>query len=108
MLTALLLGCLVVHGELYRLRPPAGSLTVFYLAVSAGGALGGLFVALVVPHVFDDYYELPIAAALSALVVGLVAWRDRGWVRQPVLLGGSAAARFHRHAELTERPLLRW
>src|SRR5258705_533318 len=38
--------CMVCHGELYRLRPDPRQLTSFYLLIAAGGALGGLFVAV--------------------------------------------------------------
>jgi hypothetical protein len=51
---ALFACCMACHGELVRLRPPARRLTGFYLAVSAGGALGGLFVSVVAPSVFPD------------------------------------------------------
>ncbi len=54
---ALFTACTLCHGELYRLRPPPRRLTLFYLAVAAGGCLGGLLVALVAPRVFTGYYE---------------------------------------------------
>src|SRR5262249_26047667 len=38
--------CLVLHGELYRLRPGPTRLTSFYLNLAAGGAAGGFFVAV--------------------------------------------------------------
>ena len=41
--------CMLCHGELYLLRPAAQHLTTFYLMVSIGGALGGIFVSLVAP-----------------------------------------------------------
>jgi hypothetical protein len=66
-LPGLLIGCFFCHGELYRLRPSAERLTVFYLTVSAGGALGGMLVAVVAPLVFNGYYEL------GAALVGLAA-----------------------------------
>jgi SAM-dependent methyltransferase len=70
-LPGLFLGCLFCHGELYRLRPAPHRLTVFYLAVAAGGALGGLLVAVVAPLVFSGYYELGagmvVLGALAAL-----------------------------------------
>ena len=61
--------CMICHGELVRLRPPAERLTSFYLAVSLGGALGGVFVALVAPVIFDLYFEFPIG-----LVGTVVLW----------------------------------
>ena len=35
--------CMVCHGELARLKPHPRYLTLFYLMISVGGALGGLF-----------------------------------------------------------------
>ena len=69
--------CMVCHGELARLKPPAESLTSFYLMCSFGGALGGVFVALLAPHVFSGFYELPIALGFCTLLVLLILRRDR-------------------------------
>ncbi len=55
---ALFIACMICHGEVYRLRPAPRHLTSFYLHLSIGGALGGFFVAVVAPLVFNDYYEL--------------------------------------------------
>ena len=62
---------MVCHGELARLRPPAERLTAFYLALSVGGALGGIFSAIVAPLVFDSIAEYPwlIVAACAVLPV---------------------------------------
>ena len=70
-LPGLFLGCLFCHGELYRLRPEPRQLTKFYLIVSAGGALGGLFVAVVAPLAFDGYYELGIGMTVLALLAAM-------------------------------------
>ena len=70
-LPGLFLGCLFCHGELYRLRPAPSRLTAFYLTVSAGGALGGLLVAVVAPLAFSGYYELGIGLVVLALLAAL-------------------------------------
>jgi SAM-dependent methyltransferase len=70
-LPALFIGCLFCHGELYRLRPPPAQLTAYYLTISAGGALGGLLVAVLAPLVFDGYYELGAGLAALALLAAL-------------------------------------
>ena len=57
--------CMLCHGELYLLRPDAGYLTSFYLMVSIGGALGGIFVSLVAPVVFNGYWEFMVALAMT-------------------------------------------
>ena len=75
-LGTLFVACMVCHGEVYRLRPGASRLTGFYLSLSAGGAAGGLFVALVAPFVFPDYFELHLALFLTAALVLLVLRQD--------------------------------
>jgi hypothetical protein len=60
-LLLLFLLCMICHGELVRRKPPPERLTSFYLAVSAGGALGGMLVALVSPLVFSSYLELNLS-----------------------------------------------
>jgi MFS family permease/SAM-dependent methyltransferase len=67
-LSGLLVGCVFCHGELYRLRPAPRQLTAFYLTVSAGGALGGVLVAIVAPLVFNGYYELGVALVALAIL----------------------------------------
>ncbi len=64
---AMFLGCMVCHGELVRLKPTPRHLTEFYLMMSAGGALGGLFVSLAAPVLFTTYLEWP-----GVLVVGFI------------------------------------
>ncbi len=65
--------CMVCHGELVRLRPPARYLTTYYLLISAGGALGGIFVSLIAPQIFNTYLEwrigLMAAVILSAITL---------------------------------------
>lgn len=59
---------MVCHGELAKDRPPARSLTEFYLWLAGGGALGGLFNALVAPMIFDTFLEYPLAMVLACLL----------------------------------------
>jgi len=68
-LAGLFAACLYCHGELYRLRPALPHLTAFYLAVAAGGALGGVLVAVAAPLVFDAYHELGLTMIAAALLV---------------------------------------
>ena len=72
-----------LHAELFRLRPAVGHLTRFYLAMSFGGMLGGLFCAIVAPLLFDWAYEHPLLVLAAALLVPqyeLVPWPAR-WAR---------------------------
>jgi spermidine synthase len=69
--------CLFCHGDLAQRNPAPRYLTQFYLTLSAGGALGGLFVGLVAPRVFPAYYELPLALSALAALALLAAWTNR-------------------------------
>ena len=67
---ALFAGCMVAHGEMARRRPPEEALTAFYLWTAVGSAAGGLFVALLAPMIFHDYWEFPLAlAAVSGIAL---------------------------------------
>jgi hypothetical protein len=57
--------CMLCHGELYMLRPDAQHLTSFYLMVSVGGALGGIFTSLIAPFIFNGYWEFMVALAMT-------------------------------------------
>ena len=71
----LFVACMVAHGELARRRPHPQFLTGFYLRLSLGGAMGGLFVAYLAPRIFTTYLELPLGLAAAAAVAGLsLAW----------------------------------
>jgi hypothetical protein len=77
-LGVLFLICMVCHGEMVRCKPAPRYLTSFYLMVSAGGALGGLFVALVCPQIFSNFVELGIGLVLAfMLAVGVLS--DQFW-----------------------------
>jgi hypothetical protein len=67
---------MVLHGEVARDRPPARNLTEFYLWVSVGGFLGGVFNALIAPIAFDTVVEYPLAIVLACVFLpGLVLSR---------------------------------
>ncbi len=68
-IVGLFICCVVCHGELYRSRPEHAALTDFYLSVSAGGALGGVFVSVIAPAVFTNYYELHWGLLTCALLL---------------------------------------
>ncbi|MBI5296610.1 MAG: fused MFS/spermidine synthase [Chloroflexi bacterium] len=84
----LFLACMIGHGELYLLRPSAEHLTSFYLMVSVGGALGGIFVNLIAPYIFTGYWEFYLAWLLTIviLIVSLLPrWESRPQVRAGAL-----------------------
>ncbi len=79
---------IICHRQLYEARPDAGKLTEFYMLMSLGGVLGGLFVSLIAPLVFSSVAEYPIL-----LLLGVAAQREifadekiRSQIRNPVLL----------------------
>jgi hypothetical protein len=85
-LAALFICCMACHGELVRLKPDPRHLTNFYLMVAVGGALGGLFVAVGAPRLFDTYTELPLSLVACAALIAIVLWVAPGdWPRRFVL-----------------------
>ncbi len=84
MCAALFVCCMVCHGELARRRPPPQYLTHFYLMISVGGALGGLFVAFLAPRIFHDYVELPVALVGCAALVMCVVWNKAPGIPRPL------------------------
>lgn len=70
--------CMLLHGELARLRPPTRYLTRFYLMLSVGGALGGTLVGLVAPRVFPAYYELGLGFCLVGALAAVLLRHHRG------------------------------
>jgi hypothetical protein len=68
-LAVFVLLALLCHGDLYRRRPAPARLTEFYLWVSLGGVLGGIFAALIAPYVFNRIYEYPILLLAGLLVL---------------------------------------
>jgi hypothetical protein len=66
---------MVCHHELARRRPPAERLTAFYLWMSFGGMLGGVFNTLLAPQLFSGILEYPLLLAVAALVRPSPAYR---------------------------------
>jgi hypothetical protein len=97
------------HGELARTRPSAKYLTGFYVALSFGGMVGGLFAGLLAPFIFSWIAEYPILLALAALCrppggdARLARWSRWYWpflavlavvLIAPVYSGGQLTAKF--------------
>jgi spermidine synthase len=97
---ALFVCCMVCHGELARRKPHPQYLTQFYLMVSIGGAVGGLFVALAAPHLFHTYLEMPIAVAACGLLAVCSLWHDDdgalrpAWMRFAMLAAATGFAAY--------------
>lgn len=68
--------CMICHGETVRRRPASARLTEFYLSVAAGGALGGVIVAVACPYLFSSFAEFKIGIVLSGFAALGVLWHD--------------------------------
>ncbi|WP_231726089.1 MULTISPECIES: fused MFS/spermidine synthase [unclassified Sphingomonas] len=77
-LSVLFAVAVALHTRLYDLRPGPRGLTGFYLAMSVGGALGGVFAALIAPIIFDWTYEYPL------LIIAAGALVPQSWLIDPV------------------------
>lgn len=80
-LAAMTSAALLAHATLYADRPPVQRLTTFYLLLSVGGAIGGMFVALAAPAWFDAIYEYPLL--LAAVLLLRPSWNPR--IESPTL-----------------------
>ncbi len=92
--------CMVCHGELYRLRPAPHRLTGYYLMIATGGAIGGVFVAVIAPLVFNTYLELHLGLLACCLFVLLADEKSvlrrgsRRWVWTGLIVAVGVAAIF--------------
>lgn len=62
------MAAMVCHGRLAEKRPSAEHLTEFYLWLSVGGVLGGLFNGIVAPLVFHRELEYRLVLVLACLL----------------------------------------
>lgn len=84
-LLLLIVAATALHRRLYISRPEPAQLTLFYLVMSAGGALGGVLTALIAPLVFDWVWEHPLLMLAVAALLPRVQWL--GWTER---FGGTA------------------
>ncbi|MDR3763138.1 MAG: hypothetical protein P4M01_03500 [Acidobacteriota bacterium] len=79
---------MICHGELARLKPAVHGLTSFYLAISAGGAAGGILVAVLAPMVLRSFLDFQLCmAGVAVLSVACMIYDSNSWLydRKPVL-----------------------
>jgi hypothetical protein len=77
----LFVACMICHGELVKLKPNVRSLTSFYLAISAGGAVGGMFVAVVAPQLFRFFTEFQVSLVAVVILLLCCLFRDEhSWI----------------------------
>ena len=88
-LTGLFVFCMFFHGELAKMRPAPRYLTLFYLMISLGGALGGMFVGLIAPRIFPTYYELGLGFVVAAILATITLRKQPFFVWiLPIALAG--------------------
>ncbi len=80
--------CMICHGELVRMKPEPKHLTLFYLSMSGGGALGGLFAGLAAPFLFSTLLELHCAIIGSIVLLLVALFQDE---RSPLFRGRQPA-----------------
>lgn len=71
--------CLLCHGEVARIKPHASRLTQYYAMLSAGGAIGGVIVAVICPFLFDTFLELPLTLGVVTALTCILFFACRGW-----------------------------
>jgi hypothetical protein len=93
---------MVCHGELSRSRPPAQYLTAFYMWMSAGGVIGGIFAGLIAPNVFSWVLEYPLLVVFAILCRPGLALPNN-WRAQLLWLAAIAVVAIVAFPGLTER-----
>lgn len=89
LVTAFFAVALWAHRSLYELRPGAKHLTTFYVTMSIGGALGGLFNSIMAPMLFGDLVEGTITLLVAlALIFQPMLKLTAGSVAKAVTVGG--------------------
>ena len=88
-LTVFFLACMAFHGELNRTKPHPAHLTEFYLIMSIGGVLGGIFNALIAPAIFSSIIEYPLVLVVSVVALAFHKSEDS---RERLVLAAVAVA----------------
>jgi hypothetical protein len=107
---ALFFVCMVCHGELVRLKPSPRYLTEFYLMISAGGAIGGLLVAIIAPQIFSTFLEWKVGMVVSYAIAAIYLFasiednRFRKAPRWIIMALAALGLGYLIHWEFTERP----
>jgi len=112
----LFVSCMVCHGELALQKPHPRQLTLFFLMVSVGGALGGTFVAMLAPIWFNNYYELAVSLGLCGLLALGILWKEmpetwrqsQGWAVVGIATIVISQIWYHAHTYTDEYPTYSW
>jgi hypothetical protein len=84
---ALFAVCMVCHGELVKRKPAPEFLSIFYLMVAAGGALGSIFVVLIAPHIFQRFWEFEVSLLVCGflLLTGVLLDKESWFYKRPLV-----------------------
>src|SRR5258708_2900996 len=84
---ALFAVCMVCHGELVKRKPAREFLSIFYLTIATGGALGLILVVLIAPHIFRRFWEFQLSLLFCGVLLLTVVLLDKeSWFyKRPVL-----------------------
>ena len=107
----LFLGATVCHRALARLRPRVSRLTEFYLLLSVGGVLGGIFNGMIAPAIFDDLFEYPLSIGLVCLgrfVLEPDSESTQTHIRRDVIYAGVASLVLLLASRLSQKFALPW
>ncbi len=113
-LAVFFVAAMACHGELARTRPSPTHLTEFYLWMSFGGVLGGLFNALVAPNVFQSVQEYPLAMVLACMLMPGLLWTQNSRlsgildVVVPLAVGGLSLGMFYFFEQPSGTRSLEW
>lgn len=94
--TVVFIGCLLIHGRLASLRPGHDQLTWFYLALAAGGVVGGIAAGVLAPLLFTRLHEFGLAILATGLLGLTGGGRSRfaGWGGKLLSVGTILAAAY--------------
>lgn len=95
---------LVCHGELAKDRPSTQHLTEFYLLMSFGGMLGGMFNGIVAPIIFIHVWEFSVAVICACILRPIM--KESGWADELIgsFLNKPTAVPAQRHGKGAHAP----
>lgn len=73
----LLVCCVFCHGELYLRKPIPRHLTSFYLMLAIGGAVGGIFVSLIAPIIFNGFWEYHLGLIYCFVIAIVILFKEK-------------------------------
>ncbi len=81
-------GCMVCHGELIRLKPHQSRLTTYYLMIALGGVLGGIFINLAAPLLFNQWWDFYACVFGILLLAAIYFFHSENAKNTPLIIKG--------------------